>query len=178
MRTRTFAVKAWMAIVICLSLALSSSSAFARGNRDGHRDSHRENEYSRHETNRYGWSDWSNWLGFRMVFGSPSTGSFVMSLPFGYRTVRAGNTCYYYYDNVYYKPYSNGYIVVPEPIATPDYTYLNASKSGAVVINVPNSNGSFTSITLVRWDNGYVGPQGEYYPGNPTVEQLRALYGR
>ena len=26
--------------------------------------------------------------------------------------------------------------------------------------------------------DGFVGPQGEYYPGHPTVEQLKILYGK
>ena len=47
-----------------------------------------------------------------------------------------------------------------------------------LVINIPNNNGSYTAITLIKRGNGYVGPQGEFYPGKPTVEQLRALYGR
>ena len=47
-----------------------------------------------------------------------------------------------------------------------------------VVINVPNHNGSYTPIALRKSGSGYIGPQGEYYHGNPTVTQLRALYGR
>jgi len=52
------------------------------------------------------------------------------------------------------------------------------TKGEQITINVPNSNGSYTPVTLVKYGNGYIGPQGEYYPGNPTVEQLKALYGK
>lgn len=47
-----------------------------------------------------------------------------------------------------------------------------------IVVNVPNCNGSYTPIALRKFGRGYMGPQGEYYHGNPTVAQLRALYGR
>jgi hypothetical protein len=44
-------------------------------------------------------------------------------------------------------------------------------------INIPNSKGGFTPVKLVKHNNGYLGPQGEFYAGHPTVDQLRALYG-
>jgi hypothetical protein len=44
-------------------------------------------------------------------------------------------------------------------------------------VYIPRKNGSVTAVTLVRHNQGYLGPQGEYYPGNPTVEQLKILYG-
>jgi hypothetical protein len=44
-------------------------------------------------------------------------------------------------------------------------------------INIPNSKGGFTPVRLVKHNNGYIGPQGEFYAGHPTVEQLKALYG-
>jgi hypothetical protein len=47
-----------------------------------------------------------------------------------------------------------------------------------VTVNVPNTNGSFTPVTLIKQKDGYIGPQGEYYPGNPTVDQLKVLYGK
>jgi hypothetical protein len=48
----------------------------------------------------------------------------------------------------------------------------------AVTINIPNANGGYTAVKLARFKDGYKGPQGEYYPGHPTVDQLRALYGK
>ena len=47
-----------------------------------------------------------------------------------------------------------------------------------VTINVPRDNGGFVAITLARYTNGFVGPQGEFYPTLPTGEELRARYGR
>ena len=45
-------------------------------------------------------------------------------------------------------------------------------------INIPNSRGGYTSVTLRKAGTGYVGPQGEYYYEHPTVDQLRTLYGK
>ena len=49
--------------------------------------------------------------------------------------------------------------------------------ANTVVINVRNSNGSLTPVTLHHQGNVYVGPKGEYYPQLPTEEQLRPVYG-
>ena len=46
-----------------------------------------------------------------------------------------------------------------------------------VVINVRNSNGSVTPVTLTRQGNAYIGPKGEHYLQVPTEEQLRPVYG-
>ena len=49
--------------------------------------------------------------------------------------------------------------------------------SDVVVVNIPTSNGGFTPVKLIKQGSGYIGPQGEYYKGNPTVQQLEVLYG-
>ena len=45
------------------------------------------------------------------------------------------------------------------------------------MINIPNSKGGFTPVRLIKHKNGYIGPQGEFYAGHPTVDALKALYG-
>lgn len=72
------------------------------------------------------------------------------------------------------------YVVMPTTTKTvivtsgePEYAHCET-----VVINIPNSNGSYTQVTLRKSGSGYIGPQGEYYPEHPTVEQLKALYGK
>ena len=47
-----------------------------------------------------------------------------------------------------------------------------------LIVNIPNSKGEYTKVTLKKSGNGFVGPQGEYYEGHPTVEQLKVLYGK
>lgn len=53
-----------------------------------------------------------------------------------------------------------------------------ARDAGAVTINVHNSDGSFIPVKLVRKDNAWVGPQGEFYLKIPTEKQLRKRYRR
>ena len=49
--------------------------------------------------------------------------------------------------------------------------------ANTAVINVHNTNGSLTPVTLHRQGSTYIGPKGEYYPNLPTEEQLRPVYG-
>lgn len=46
-----------------------------------------------------------------------------------------------------------------------------------VKVWITNSNGSQTSVNLRRSGPGFVGPRDEWYPGMPTEEQLRMVYG-
>ena len=127
-------------------------------------------------------------FGFFMVM--PPIGAVVTILPTGYRTVVYGGVSYYYEDNTYYTDSSDGYVVVPPPaninVVQTQSPQTQASieptegtpPGQSITVNVPNSNGSFSPVKLVKYKDGYLGPQGEYYPGNPTVDQLRALYGK
>lgn len=45
------------------------------------------------------------------------------------------------------------------------------------IVNVRNSNGSYTPVTLRRVGSQYVGPRGEYYGALPDEAQLKAPYG-
>lgn len=119
-------------------------------------------------------------IGFFMV--NPPIGVMVSVLPMGHRTIIVGGINYYYYENVYYTDAQSGYVVVPAPAPKAVITYTPIAPAEmppgeSVTISIPNSNGSFTSIKLVKYKDGYLGPQGEYYPGRPTVDQLRVLYG-
>ena len=72
-------------------------------------------------------------------------------------------------------------VVVPQTVYVPQEVFPQTTSRpmpASVVINIPNSNGSYTPVTLWKSFDGYVGPQGEYYTGRPTVEQLKVLYGR
>lgn len=43
-------------------------------------------------------------------------------------------------------------------------------------VQVPNSNGSYTPVTIEQYSDHYRGPKGEYYNYQPSVSQLRKLY--
>ncbi len=118
------------------------------------------------------------WFWFNIAVVEPLIGAVVTSLPSGHTTIIIGNSTYYRYNNIYYKHCPGGYIVVEKPQIRDNPVILGDPSGERVTINIPNSNGSYTTITLIKQAAGYLGPQGEYYPGNPTVAQLRSLYGK
>jgi hypothetical protein len=122
---------------------------------------------------------------FEILINVPPAGAIVTVLPPGYKTIVVGGVTYYYRDNVYFMTHPSGYVVVAEPlitssvtVASPVVTETRKISGEPVTINIPNANGSYTPVTLLKQKDGYVGPQGEYYPGHPTVDQLRVLYGK
>jgi len=159
----------WVVILFC-GLSLFPSSEVLARDRGWHGRTHREVVYVGH--NRYHYHGGKfyrpGWFGFEFVLNIPPVGAVVSVLPNGYKTVLIGRDKYYHYNNVYYRTCPTGYVVVSQPVVP----------AGSLVINVPNSYGGYTAVTLTRHGDGYIGPQGEFYRGNPTVEQLRVLYGR
>ena len=189
--------KLWVSSAFSFLIVLSSVNAFAwdsdRNNgHDRDRGDARHREVVVVDRHSYSYHDGRFFrpglFGLEIALLTPPLGAVVTYIPSGHRTVWAGGVSYYYYNNVYYRPAPSGYVVVPAPalstvsnvVALPavSVSYAGAPAAGSVTINVPNSNGSYTPVTLVRRGSGYVGPQGEYYPEHPTVDQLRALYAR
>jgi hypothetical protein len=181
MTNKIFLKKFWFVMALGLMFCVSSTDAFAfdrsgpRHDRDSHGAVVREYRY------RSGRFYQRGFFGFYFAIPAP-IGIIVDILPFGCRTVVVGNARYYCYDNAYYMDSPGGYVVVPAPAVNSVVAYSPSAASATspgetVVINVPNSNGSYTPVKLVKINSGYIGPQGEYYPGRPTVDQLRTLYG-
>lgn len=108
----------------------------------------------------------------------------LKKLPGKHEIVVVKNKKYYYSGGRYYKPgaFNFGFVLVTPSISKIVRVHYTPVKpvifQEQVIINVPNSDGSFTAVTLVKYNNGYIGPQGEYYASNPRVEQLMALYAR
>jgi len=44
-------------------------------------------------------------------------------------------------------------------------------------VNIPNPNGSYSTVLIVKSGAGFKGPQGEFYPAFPTIAQLEMMYG-
>ncbi|MFA6142626.1 MAG: DUF6515 family protein [Candidatus Omnitrophota bacterium] len=190
------------AIISAVILAFPFSDTFAQEERGGgprNGGGHNEGNRGRDGEGRHYYrnGNWyrHGWLGLDIIVSALAVGAIIDSLPPRYNTVVVGNTPYYYYDNYYYRPYQyGGYIVVPPPVATPPVVIMPQAApaavttistaqiqeqiQGAITVNIPNSQGGYTAVTLKRSGNGFVGPQGEYYPNNPTVEQLKILYGK
>jgi hypothetical protein len=79
-----------------------------------------------------------------------------------------GGLAYLYLHNqAHTRRHDTTYIIMPQTVA-----------AETLKISIPNSNGSFTVVKLTKSGSGYIGPQGEYYPGHPSVDQLRVLYGK
>ena len=53
----------------------------------------------------------------------------------------------------------------------------DAEPANTCIINITNSNGSVTPVTLRRVGGVWVGPRGEQYSTLPTADQLRPIYG-
>ncbi len=112
---------------------------------------------------------------------------------------------YYYYNGEYYTPEGDELVAVAPPVSSaatapmptapvqaspaqkPQSVTPAASSKEApvtqmsgdtIVVNVPNTGGGFTPVKLVKFDKGYIGPQGEYYPDHPKVAELKVLYGK
>lgn len=194
-------------IILCFLLALAPLCAPSAWARDGGHGDGRYYGHSGYGHGGYGyghghyyyhdgyWHD-SNWWWPLAWFTTAFTiGTVVSTLPPHYQTVYVSGAPYpyYYYDGTYFTPSRGGYLVVPAPapvtvvttapavvtaVAAPDVTQPNAADGEAVVINIPNANGGYTPIALKKYKTGYIGPQGEYYEGHPTVAQLQTLYGK
>jgi hypothetical protein len=55
---------------------------------------------------------------------------------------------------------------------------LRETRSDVYFIHIPNKDGeTFTRVELTRHKNGFLGPQGEFYPVMPSVAHLAEMYG-
>lgn len=156
-------------MVLLLILALSCSNAFAWGH-GGERYHYRGGR----------WHSSSGWFWFDFGVSALTIGAIAETLPPRYTTVVVSGVPYYYYDNVYYRAYpSGGYVVVPAPVTT-SAVVVNATpevvQQDVFTVNIPDSRGGYVPVILKKAKNGFIGPQGEFYPEFPSVEQLRLMY--
>ncbi|MDE2010462.1 MAG: hypothetical protein KGJ09_10380 [Candidatus Omnitrophica bacterium] len=104
-----------------------------------------------------------------------TTGMLVNSSPqplagsAGYLSVYINGGTYFYYQGSFFMLTSSGYETVDPSTLAAD---------GVFNIEIPNSSGAYTQIQLEAVNNGYVGPQGEFYPQFPSIPQLQAIYVR
>ena len=50
-------------------------------------------------------------------------------------------------------------------------------QNGSVVVWVNKRDGTEAPVMLIVAEDGYVGPEGEFYADMPTARQLEAVYG-
>jgi hypothetical protein len=106
-------------------------------------------------------------------------GAVIRELPPWHRKIPYGGKVYYFYNNTYYVQEPAGYTVVTPPpqVVTANPPAVEAPEK-TVVVTVPNANGSFIPVTLEKYSDGYKGPNGEFYPDYPTIDQLKAMYAK
>lgn len=125
-------------------------------------------------------------------------GAVVTTIPAGYQPVIIDGVPYYAINGVTYMSTPYGYQVVPTPqpivvqtapvvVAAPAQPVpatqgvtitAPAASEDAYTVNIPNSKNGYTPIVLKRSGNGFIGPQGEYYPEFPRIEQLKIMYAK
>jgi hypothetical protein len=108
---------------------------------------------------------------------APPVGAVIYSLPSKCRPMVVAGVPYYVDDGVYYRKVPRGYEVVEPPYEEVQYIASNKPQD-SFNVNIPNANGGFTTVTVKRSGQGFVGPQGEYYSEFPKVEELRVMYAR
>ncbi|MFA5369121.1 MAG: DUF6515 family protein [Candidatus Omnitrophota bacterium] len=123
-------------------------------------------------------------LPYGYVIVPAPAGAVITALPAGHRAVVVNKTKYYYYNRTYYTRVKQGYIVVDSPIrgiitpAVPQEAVTPAEPdSSAYTVNIVNSDATYTAVVLKGYKDGFMGPQGEWYPVFPSVKQLRVMYG-
>ena len=116
---------------------------------------------------------------------NPPYGAYVSSIPPDFQPVIVNGRTYYTDNGVYYVLTPHGYRVVHQPtvvappvevVQTPPVQQVVAQ--GSYPVNIPNGNGSYTTVVIRQSGSGYVGPQGEFYQTFPSVSQLKAMYSK
>lgn len=131
--------------------------------------------------------------GFIIV--DPPVGVVIRQLPRGYKVIVISGRSYFYYNDTYYLKTRKGYLVTDNPvyqiIEPPVETYQVVNEpvaaepvvetgvvTGIYSVNIPNTDGSYTEVTLKKTKDGFIGPQGELYRKFPVVQQLEVMYGK
>jgi hypothetical protein len=179
---------------LCLFVMLSASNSSAWWGVSYGGYNHRGYNHGFYGHHGYGFYRPYYW-GLNFAVTAPSIGAVVSYMPEGYTTFVINGIRYYSCDGYYFRSCPSGYVVVPAPQATsagstaPSQPAAKPSSEEAapqtkattdnsvVTINIPNSGGGFTPVKLTKYKDGYKGPQGEFYQGHPTVDELKALYG-
>jgi hypothetical protein len=112
------------------------------------------------------------------VLVNPPIGAFVNVIPPDFQPVIINGRTYYTNNGVYYiLTRHHGYKVVVAPVVYAQPAQVVYAQN-TFPVNIPNNGGGFTTVIIKKSGNGFVGPQGEFYPQFLSVSQLRAMYGR
>ncbi len=125
---------------------------------------------------RYYYDDgvYYDYVGGNYEVVAPPIGAVISTVPSDFQPVVINGLTYYTDNGTYYVHTSNGYKVVSPPLQAPSLV----DTQNIFTVNVPNAAGGYTTVTIKKSGNGFVGPQGEFYPQFPDVSQLRNIYGK
>jgi len=168
-------MKRYLFVLLLLTIVTVPSRAFPR---DHGSDRHFEPGWD--DDWRYRRHDW--WPDWDFMMSPPPIGVVIDALPHGYSVIMIGELTYYYYNDVYFRSCPDGYIIVEKPATVYKEPVVKKAETvplvDSFVVNIPNTDGTYAPVKLTKKGEGYIGPQGEYYEGHPTVKQLKALYGK
>ena len=125
-------------------------------------------------------------------------GAVVRTIPRNYRPIVIDGVTYYIVHGSVYMQTTSGYQVMPQKpfmiekyadeqknvLSVPAQIPLNSPPPAAAneeelfTVNIPDSKGGYTPVTIKKSGDGYIGPQGEYYQEFPKVEQLKTTYAK
>lgn len=117
-------------------------------------------------------------VGYKVV--TPPRGACLSRLPDGYEVIYVKGIPYYTFDGVYYKDSPQGFVIVEEPnrkVFVSQAEKSHEAKGESITVNIPNSKGGYTPVNITKTENGFVGPQGEFYPEFPQIAKLKVIYG-
>ena len=88
-----------------------------------------------------------------------------------------------YIDRRNYIGYADYAPLEPDYIDASSYTLsgptiVAPAQPDVFTVNIPNDHGGYTAVIIKRSGNGFIGPQGEFYPEFPKVFQLKIMYGK
>ena len=125
-------------------------------------------------------------------------GAIVRTIPPNYNPIVIDGAIYYIIHGSVYLQTLNGYQVMPQKpfmieryaseqnnvVNIPPQTALSnqqhapANAEESFTVNIPNSKGGYTPVTIKKSGDGFIGPQGEYYQEFPKVEELKIKYAK
>ncbi|MGE0268036.1 MAG: hypothetical protein AB7S78_06240 [Candidatus Omnitrophota bacterium] len=174
------------------AISFSYSSGYSGGGHHKGKHGHKKSHYRGHGHNHH--RIHHDWFFVNHYEPRPYFPERIYSLPRQAKFVWVSGARYYYYRGIYYQPSVCGtyYTIVDDPYERPQVnnTTINhiyqgnssqavgdqAGSQSEFDVNIQNSKGEMVTVKIKKLDNGYIGPQGEFYPEFPKIAQLKEMY--